>query len=77
MKTYLSIVMFRLTFLYLLIEDKVMHAIDKFDHYVLDHRWHWLCCWIANTSWHKDSQKCQCNYCNEMRKKFDVESVEE
>lgn len=54
-----------------------MHAIDKFDHYVLDHRWYWLCFWVVNTSWHKNSERCQCNYCCEMKEKFDAEDIKE
>lgn len=48
----------------------LIHLLDKFDFYVLDHSFPRLCYWIADSKWW-GTEVCNCNYCKSARDSFE------
>ena len=44
----------------------IAHILDKFDHYILQHRFHFICNFIALKLWPNEIE-CKCVYCEEMK----------
>ncbi len=45
----------------------IAHILDKFDHYILDHRFYFICHFITFKVWPKDNEECKCKYCQDMK----------
>ena len=44
----------------------LIHLLDKFDNYVLKHRFYWVCQKVGLSSWW-GNKDCFCNYCKKWK----------
>jgi hypothetical protein len=44
----------------------IIHLLDKFDNYILRHRFYWFCQMVGLSKWWGEDD-CPCKYCSKIR----------